>query len=140
MSIDGDMKKIKGQMDGALLLPIEKLNYLAKEQFTDININLKTNLKNNSNSQYPIPTSLKVFEKFQNENDWRTEWNNKLSKIYNPSPSSMKPIINNNLTNFYIVENPKLEENLNNTTSQIIINNLENISNKIQSQWQVDKY
>ena len=144
MSIDGDMKKIKGQMDGALLLPIEKLNYLAKEQFNDININfktnLKTNLKDNSNSQYPIPTSLKVFEKFENAKDWRTEWNDKLSKIYNPSPSSMKPIINNNLTNFYIVENPKLEENLNNTTSQIIINNLENISNKIQSQWQVDKY
>ena len=144
LSINQDMNKIKRKMDGSIIIPIEKLNYLVKEEFNDININVKTDIKTDiktENTQYPIPTSLKVFEKFENDNDWRTEWDNKLSKIYNkPFPSNMKPLINNKLTNFYIVENPKLEENLNNTTSKIIINNLENISNKLQSQWQVDKY
>jgi hypothetical protein len=99
----------------------------------------------NGTPQFPIPTSIKIFEKFADTNDWRTEWNNKLSSIYNindnsSSPRDMNPVVNTAKTEFYILKNRKLEENLNNTSSQIIKNNLNNISNKLKSQWLKNKF
>ena len=99
----------------------------------------------NGTPQFPIPTSIKVFEKFSDTNDWRTEWNNKLSSIYNistdsSSPRDMEPVVNKDKTQFYIPKNRKLEENLDNISSQIIKNNLDNISNKLKSQWLKNKF
>ena len=129
LSLQNDINKIHKDMDGSIILPIPKTII---EGF-------------NGTPQFPIPTSLKVFEKFENSNDWRTEWNNKLLSIYNtssitPSPKDMNPVVNKDKTEFYILKNPKLEENLNNTSSLIIKNNLDNISNKLKSQWLQNKF
>jgi len=128
LSIQNDINKIHRDMDGSTILPINKK---ILENF-------------NGTPQFPIPTSLKVFEKFADTTDWRTEWNNKLASIYsvssNLSPKDMDPLVNKDKTQFYIVKNPKLEENLNNISSQIIKNNLDNISNKLKSQWLKNKF
>ena len=128
-SLQNDINKIHKLMDGSIILPIPKTII---EGF-------------NGTPQFPIPTSLKIFEKFENVNDWRTEWNNKLLSIYNtssikPSLKDMDPIVNRDKTEFYILKNPKLEENLNNISSQIIKNNIDNISNKLKSQWLQNKF
>jgi len=129
LSLQNDINRIHKDMDGSVVLPINKT---IAEGF-------------NGTPQFPIPTSLKVFEKFENASDWRTEWNNKLASIYNtssitPSPKDMDPVVNKEKTEFYIIQNPKLEENLNNTSSLIIKNNLDNISNKLKSQWLKNKF
>jgi len=128
-SLQTDINKINKLMNGSTILPINK--------------NIKEGF--NGTPQFPIPTSLKVFEKFENTNDWRTEWNNKLASIYNKSSTNqslkdMEPVVNTDRTEFYILKNPKLEENLNNISSKIIKNNLDNISNKLKSQWLKNKF
>ena len=136
-SLQNDINKIHKLMDGSIVLPIPKTIIEGfKEGFKE---------GFNGTPQFPIPTSLKIFEKFADTNDWRTEWNNKLLSIYNtssitPSPKDMNPVVDKDKTEFYILKNPKLEENLNNTSSQIIKNNLDNISNKLKSQWLQNKF
>jgi hypothetical protein len=86
---------------------------------------------------------IPVNEKFENipKTNWRTEWNEKI-KIYNnntindSSLTDTNPNINmaNLETKFYIVNNPNLENNLNETTAEIIAHNFQNISKKIESE------
>lgn len=161
-SIQNDINKIKKLMDGSAILPIAK--HIIPSQPTmasqsvisgpsapldqpKMSTETSTIIKEgfNGTPQFPIPTSIKIFEKFADTNDWRTEWNNKLLSIYNitpnsSSPKNMDPVVNTDKTEFYILKNSKLEENLNNTSSQIIKNNLDNISNKLKSQWLKNKF
>ena len=128
-SLKNDIKRINKDMDGSIILPINK--------------NIVENF--NGTPQFPIPTSIKIFEKFADTTDWRNEWNEKLKNIYSTSsttfsPKDMDPVVNKDNTEFYILKNLKLEENLNNTSSEIIKNNLDNISNKLKSQWLKNKF
>ena len=129
LSLQNDINKIHKDMDGSIILPINK--------------NIVENF--NGTPQFPIPTSIKIFEKFADTTDWRNEWNEKLKNIYSTSsttfsPKDMDPVVNKDNTEFYILKNLKLEENLNNTSSEIIKNNLDNISNKLKSQWLKNKF
>ena len=74
-------------------------------------------------------------EKF--EDNWRETWNTKISQIPDSvrSLNSMDPYMTNDLTKFYFVKNPKLEENLNNTSSEIILLNMKKMTDSLRNKW-----
>jgi hypothetical protein len=89
------------------------------------------NLLNNIPARKPV-------EHFNENVNWRTEWNSKLESISStkqlPLPNT-DPKINDNETIFYIVQNPNLEKNLENTSSNIIKMQMENITEILRDKW-----
>lgn len=89
------------------------------------------NLLNNMQVRKPV-------EHFAEPVNWRNEWNSKLESISRrrsiPLPDT-DPKINNNETSFYIVQNPNLEKNLENTSANIIKMQMENMTEILRDKW-----
>ena len=97
----------------------------------------------------PSPTSsLSMFQDILNSNppkipvekfedDWRSSWNTKISQIPDSvrTLNDMNPYISDEATKFYFVQNPKLEENLNNISSDIILLNMKQLNDSLRNKW-----
>ena len=95
----------------------------------------------------PSPTSsLSMFQDILNSNppkipvekfedDWRSSWNTKISQIPDSvrTLNDMNPYISDEATKFYFVQNPKLEENLNNISSDIILLNMKQLNDSLRN-------
>jgi hypothetical protein len=80
----------------------------------------------------------KSVENFSEPVNWREEWNAKLESISRTKSlplSNTEPKINDNETSFYIVQNSNLEKNLENTSSNIIKMQMENMTEKLRDKW-----
>jgi hypothetical protein len=80
----------------------------------------------------------KPVEHFTEPDNWREEWNSKLDSISRTISlplSDTNPKINDNETSFYIVQNPNLEKNLENTSSNIIKMQMENMTEILRDKW-----
>jgi hypothetical protein len=80
----------------------------------------------------------KPVEHFSEHVNWRNEWNSKLESISRTQSiplSDTDPKINDNETSFYIVQNPNLEKNLENTSSNIIKMQMENMTEILRDKW-----
>jgi hypothetical protein len=89
------------------------------------------NLLNNMQARKPV-------EHFAEPVNWRNEWNSKLELISRRKSiplSDTDPKINDNETRFYIVQNPNLETNLENTSANIIKMQMENMTEILRDKW-----
>jgi hypothetical protein len=97
--------------------------YVSKELFT--------NLLNSNPIRKPV-------EHFADTINWRDEWNAKLSSISQTKTiplSNTTPKIDDNETSFYIIQNPNLEKNLEDTSSNIIKIQMKNMTEILRDKW-----
>ena len=92
----------------------------------------KEKFKNIFDSQ-PSIIPLKVYEKF--ENDWRSDWLDKINSSSKQITPYLNPEISDNYTKFNIVVNPDLEKNLETHTADILNVEIDHMNDSLKNKW-----
>ncbi len=92
----------------------------------------KEKFKNIFDSQ-PSMIPLKVYEKF--ENDWRSNWLDKINSSSKQIVPYLNPEIADNYTKFNIIVNPDLEKNLENHTADILNFEIDHMNDSLKNKW-----